>query len=58
MNVFAAPRRVCVETAPGVYALGTLKYTTIDGEYIVHIDGECAEHRWPSQCVEFIEEYS
>ena len=51
-------RRVVVETAPGVYALGDLKYTTIDGNYIVHIDGECSDHRWESQYVEFLEEYN
>ncbi len=55
MNYLAVPRRVCVETSPGVYALGDLKHVTIDGDYIVHLDGECAEHRWDSQHVEFIE---
>ena len=49
-----APKRVCVETGPGTYALGDLKYTTYDGKYIVHLDGECAEHAWDD--VEFLED--
>jgi hypothetical protein len=52
---FRAPARVCVELKPGVYALGDLKYTTKDGRYCVHLDGECSEHIWDSCQVEFIE---
>lgn len=51
-----APKRVCVETYPGIYALGDLKHTTIDGHYIVHLDGECAEHAWTADDVEFLED--
>lgn len=56
MNILAAPKRVCVEIRPGEYALGDLKHTTIDGEYVVHLDGECAEHRWAACDVEFLED--
>lgn len=57
MRFFPAhPKQVCVETAPGIYALGILKHTTIDGKYIVHLDGECAEHAWEADDVEFLED--
>ena len=48
------PKRVCVEIRPGEYALGDLKHTTIDGKYVVHLDGECAEHTWDD--VEYLED--
>lgn len=40
----------------GGYALGDLKHTTIDGKYIVHLDGELAEHAWDADQVEFLED--
>lgn len=52
----AKPKQVCVEIAPGRYALGVLKHTTIDGQYIVHLDGELAEHAWDADQVEFLED--
>lgn len=48
------PKRVCVEIRPGEYALGDLRYTTIDGKYVVRLDGECAEHTWDD--VEYLED--
>ena len=51
----AMARRVCVEISPGVYALGDLVHTTIDGDYVIHLDGECTEHRWSACDVEFLD---
>ena len=56
MNIFIRPKRVCVEIAPGQYALGDLKYTTIDGKYIVHLDDELSEHPWNADDIEFLED--
>ena len=50
------PKRVCVNTYPGVWALGYLKHITINGKYVVHLDGECAEHEWEADDVEFLED--
>ena len=55
-DIRVGAKRVCVETAPGVYALGDLKHTTIDGKYIVHLDGELTEHAWEAADVEFLED--
>jgi hypothetical protein len=48
-------KRAVVETSPGVFAIGDVKYSTIDGEYVIHLDGECADHRWPSHLVEILD---
>ena len=45
--------RVCVQMSDGAFAVGDLKHTTVDGKYVVHLDGECAEHTWDD--VEFFE---
>lgn len=58
MNVLPTTKRVCVQAKPGIFYLGDMKYTTIDGRYCVHLDGELSDHFWDAEDVEFIEGYN
>lgn len=55
MHGFRYPKRCVVEVSPGNYAMGDYKYSTIDGEYVIHLDGELSDHRWPSEAVEILD---
>jgi hypothetical protein len=53
---FRYPKRCVVEISPGVWAIGDYKYSTMNGDYVVHLDGECADHAWPGDVVEILDD--
>lgn len=55
-NAFCFPKRVIVDMGEGAYATGDLKYTRVDGRFVVQVDGECSEHDWAPEEVEFFDD--
>ena len=52
------PRRVAVKFPDGSYGLGELMYTTINGDYVVHLDGDSDISTWnaTADTIEFLED--
>lgn len=50
------PKRVVVEVADNDWRLGNLCFSTIDGKFVCHLDGECTNHSFDADQVEFLED--
>lgn len=56
MHIHHQPKRVAVTIDDeGSIRVGTMKYQTGLGQYVVRLDGELSDFAWDSSQVEFIE---